>query len=118
MHRRAAIVGIGRTEYSRNSGRSTLALARECATAAVEDAGLCVSDIDAMVTFQANDSVSTGALADSLGLDGLYYGSDIFGGLGSAKGEAMIGLGSTFIETFRAIQRFTEDCTDCIPDLQ
>lgn len=80
MKRQAAIVGIGRTEYSRNSGRSTLALARECTMAAVADAGLSVQDIDAMVTFQVNDSVSTGELAYSLGLDGLYYYSDIVGG--------------------------------------
>jgi acetyl-CoA acetyltransferase len=80
MKRQAAVVGIGRTEYSRNSGRSTLALARECTTAAVADAGLRIDDVDAMVSFQANDSVGTGELAYSLGLDGLYYHSDIFGG--------------------------------------
>ena len=80
MKRQAAVVGIGRTEYSRKSGRSTLALARECTKAAVADAGLRIDDVEAMVTFQANDSVGTGELAYSLGLEGLYYHSDIFGG--------------------------------------
>ena len=37
---RAAIVGIGATEFSKNSGRSELQLAVECIRAALEDAGL------------------------------------------------------------------------------
>lgn len=46
-----AIVGIGATEFSKNSGRSTLRLAVECAEAAILDAGLVPEDIDGMVNF-------------------------------------------------------------------
>lgn len=81
MKREAAIVGIGRTAYSRNSGVSTLALAREATVNALEDAGLAVSDVDGMSSFAAgNDSVGVHELAYSLGLDGLYYFSDTVGG--------------------------------------
>ena len=80
MKRDAAIVGIGRTAYSRNSGVSTLALAREATLNALDDAGLSIADVDGMSSFQIGDSVGTGQLAYSLGLDGLYYHSDIVGG--------------------------------------
>ena len=41
-----AIVGIGQTEFSENSGRSELQLTVECVKTAIEDAGLALSDID------------------------------------------------------------------------
>ncbi|MBW1756404.1 MAG: lipid-transfer protein, partial [Deltaproteobacteria bacterium] len=47
----AAIVGIGQTEYSKNSGRSELQLAAECVKAAIDDAGLKPEDIDGMTSF-------------------------------------------------------------------
>jgi acetyl-CoA acetyltransferase len=80
MKREASIVGIGRTAYSRNSGVSTLALAREATLNALDDAGLSVADVDGMSSFSVADSVGTGELAYSLGLDGLYYFSDTVGG--------------------------------------
>ena len=46
-----AIVGIGQTEFSKNSRRSELQLAAEASIAAIEDAGLTSADIDGMVTF-------------------------------------------------------------------
>jgi acetyl-CoA acetyltransferase len=36
----AAVVGIGATEFSKNSGRSELQLACEAVSAAIDDAGL------------------------------------------------------------------------------
>jgi acetyl-CoA acetyltransferase len=42
----AAIVGIGATEFSKNSGRSEMQLAVESVSAALSDAGLRGSDID------------------------------------------------------------------------
>ena len=48
----AAIVGIGQTEFSKNSGRSELQLAAEAVRAALDDAGLKPSDVDGMTTFQ------------------------------------------------------------------
>src|SRR5260370_15616703 len=47
----AAIVGIGATEFSKDSGRSELRLAAEAVTAALDDAGLRPADVDGLVTF-------------------------------------------------------------------
>jgi acetyl-CoA acetyltransferase len=57
--RRAAIVGVGQTEFSKNSGRSELQLACEAVRAAIADAGLQPSDVDGLVTFvqDANDEL-------------------------------------------------------------
>ena len=56
LNNEAAIVGIGETEYSKNSGRSELALASEAVAAAIRDAGLSPSDIDGMTTFTMDTS--------------------------------------------------------------
>ena len=42
----AAIVGIGQTKFTKNSGVSELSLAVECVAKAIEDAGLEPQDID------------------------------------------------------------------------
>ena len=51
-----AIVGIGQTEFSKESGRSELQLACEAVSAALDDAGLAPSDVDGMVTFTMDSS--------------------------------------------------------------
>ena len=43
---RTALVGIGATEYSRNSRRSVEALALEACRNAIADAGLTAQDVD------------------------------------------------------------------------
>ncbi|MGZ4797468.1 MAG: lipid-transfer protein, partial [Acidimicrobiia bacterium] len=43
---RAAIAGIGQTEFSKESGRTELQLACECVKAALDDAGLRPADVD------------------------------------------------------------------------
>ena len=53
---RAAIVGIGATEFSKNSGRSELRLAVEAVAAALEDAGLRPEDVDGMATFTMDNN--------------------------------------------------------------
>ena len=62
----AAIVGIGQTEFSKNSGRSELQLAAEASLAAIRDAGLDPSDIDGMATFtlDSSDEFDVGASAN------------------------------------------------------
>ena len=52
----AAIVGIGQTEFSKNSGRSELQLACEAVKGALDDAGLRPSDVDGMTTFSMDTS--------------------------------------------------------------
>ncbi|MEE8373144.1 MAG: hypothetical protein V3R87_05485, partial [Dehalococcoidia bacterium] len=46
-----AIVGIGATEFSKDSGRSEIQMVCEAIKAAVDDAGLAMEDIDGMVRF-------------------------------------------------------------------
>ena len=53
---RAAIVGIGATEFSKDSGRSELQLALECVKAALDDAGLAPADVDGMATFTMDNN--------------------------------------------------------------
>ena len=43
---RAAIVGLGATEFSKNSGRTELRLAMESVLAALADAGIDPSEVD------------------------------------------------------------------------
>ena len=51
MQRRAAIVGIGQTGFSKDSGRTEWALALEAILAALADAGLEASSVDGLVRY-------------------------------------------------------------------
>jgi acetyl-CoA acetyltransferase len=82
---RAAIAGIGATEFSKESGRSELQLSVEATLAALADAGLKPSDVDGLVTFTM-DSSSEIALARELGLGDLRFFSRINFGGGAACG--------------------------------
>jgi acetyl-CoA acetyltransferase len=78
-----AIVGIGQTEFSELSGRSELQLTVECVKAAIDDAGLKLSDIDGMVTFTTDGSDEI-AVARGLGSRELKFFSRIPHGDGGA----------------------------------
>lgn len=80
---RSAIAGVAATEFSKDSGRSELALAAECVRAALDDAGLAPADVDGMVTFtmEANAEV---AVARELGVGELRFFSRIPYGGGAA----------------------------------
>ena len=69
---RCAIVGIGETDYSRNSGRSDLTLATQAALAAIADAGLTPDDIDGIVRCDM-DTVRHNDLIDSIGMPNVTY---------------------------------------------
>ena len=56
LNGQAVIVGIGQTDFTKNSGRSELQLAVECVKAAIDDAGLSVNDIDGMSAFTLDTS--------------------------------------------------------------
>jgi len=67
--RQAALVGVGYTPLSRDSGRSVLSLASEAVRAALDDAGLHRRDVDGMASFMVNDdSVPCLGVASDLGL--------------------------------------------------
>jgi acetyl-CoA acetyltransferase len=77
---RTAIVGIGQTEFSKDSGRTTLQLACEAIKAAAGDAGLKMQDIDGIVRYD-RDSSDVETLVSALGLGDLdYYGFCPMGG--------------------------------------
>ena len=82
---RAAIVGIGATEFSKESGRSELQLSVEATKAALADCGLAPADVDGLVTFTM-DTSSEIALARELGLGDLRFFSRINYGGGAACG--------------------------------
>jgi acetyl-CoA acetyltransferase len=81
----AAIVGIGETEYSKNSGRSEVALASEAVAAAIKDAGLQPSDIDGMTTFTMDNSDEI-EIARAVGIKDLTFFSRTPHGGGAAVG--------------------------------
>ena len=75
-----AVVGIGRTEFTRGSGRTTLGMAAEACRAAIADAGLTPANIDGIANFQAGDSHPGLAVARAIGVDQLSLCLDISGG--------------------------------------
>src|SRR5215813_2782419 len=89
------IVGVGETEYSRHSGRSTRAMAVEAIGKAMADAGLGKDGVDGMMSYQGGDSTPSNWICADLGLRLNFY-MDVFGG-GSST-EALIGLAIGAIE--------------------
>jgi acetyl-CoA acetyltransferase len=80
---RAAIVGIGATEFSKESGRSELQLSVEAVRTALADCGLSASDVDGLTTFTM-DTSSEIAVARELGIPELRFFSRINYGGGAA----------------------------------
>ncbi|MFV0496240.1 lipid-transfer protein [Mycobacterium sp.] len=83
LNGRAAIVGIGATDFSKNSGRSELRLAAEAVADALDDAGLSGSDVDGLTTFTM-DSNTEIAVARATGMGELKFFSQIGYGGGAA----------------------------------
>ena len=82
---RAAIAGIGATEFSKDSGRTELRLACEAVAAALADAGLRPADVDGMVTFSM-DGTDEIEIARAAGLGELTYFGRVPHGGGAACG--------------------------------
>jgi len=80
-----AIVGIGQTEFSKNSGRSELQLAAEAVKAALDDAGLAPADVDGMTTFTLDTSDEI-EVARAVGIGDLTFFSRVPHGGGAAVG--------------------------------
>ena len=85
LNDQAVIVGIGQTDFSKNSGRSELQLAAECVKAAIEDAGLEPSQIDGMTSFTLDTSDEI-EVARSVGCGELSFFSRMNFGGGAAVG--------------------------------
>jgi acetyl-CoA acetyltransferase len=110
---RYCIVGVGETEYSRDSGRTTRAMAVDAVRRAMLDAGLGPGDVDGMMSYQSGDSTPSNWVAPDLGIRLNFY-MDVVGG-GSST-EALVGLAIGAIEAgmcrtvalFRSMNGYTE----------
>src|SRR5262245_41395433 len=110
---RYCIAGVGETEYSRSSGRTTRAMAVEAIRKAILDAGLTAADVDGMMSYQNGDSTPANWAAPDLGIR-LHFYMDVIGG-GSST-EALIGLAMGAIEAgmcrtvaiFRSMNGYSE----------
>jgi acetyl-CoA acetyltransferase len=110
---KCAVVGIGQTAFSRDSGRSVLSLATEASLKAIADAGLTVDDIDGIVRCE-QDTVRPYSLAASLGAKNLHYWADTGPGgvapcmmMGLAMGAVMSGQAKAVL-AFRSLNGRSE----------
>ncbi len=83
LSRRAAIAGIGATEFSKESGRTPLQLSIEATLSALGDAGLSPADVDGMVSYTMDDNDEI-EIARSIGIPELTFFSRIHHGGGAA----------------------------------
>ncbi|MDX1465049.1 MAG: lipid-transfer protein [Halomonas sp.] len=85
---RAAIVGLGTTEFSKNSGRTELRLAMEATLAALEDAGIDPSEVDGFSSYSV-DKVPEYEIARLLGCKQVRFFSQVPHGGGAACAPIM-----------------------------
>ncbi len=85
---RAAIVGLGATEFSKNSGRTELRLAMEATLEALADAGIDPSEVDGFCSYSV-DKVPEYEIARLLGADNVTFFSQIPHGGGAACAPVM-----------------------------
>jgi acetyl-CoA acetyltransferase len=99
--RGAAIVGVGYTAFSRESGCSVLDLARAAGADALSDAGLAQRDVDGVGSFMVmHDSVKCQAVATTLATGDLRWSVDL--DLGGQAPCHLVGLASSAIATGQA----------------
>ena len=84
------IVGVGETEYSRASGRSTRAMAVEAIRHPMADAGLGRDGVDGMMSYQSGDSTPSNWVSADLGLR-LNFFMDVVG-TGARAAQPVRGL--------------------------
>jgi acetyl-CoA acetyltransferase len=85
LARKAAIAGIGQTEFSKDSGRSELRLACEAVLAALDDAGLDPADVDGYCNFTMDNNPSI-EINRAIGGGDLRFFSAVHYGGGAACG--------------------------------
>jgi acetyl-CoA acetyltransferase len=107
------IVGVGETAYSKDSGRTTRAMAVEAVRNAMQDAGLSAAQVNGMLSYHGGDSCVSPEVASDLGMRLDFY-MDCSGG-GSST-EALVGLAIGAIEVgmcetvaiFRSMNGYSE----------
>ena len=80
---RAAIAGLGTTEFSKNSGRTEIRLAMEATLAALADAGIDPSEVDGFSSYTI-DKVPEYEIARLLGANNVKFFSQVPHGGGAA----------------------------------
>ena len=109
-----AVVGVGETEFSRNSGRTTRRMAVEAITHAIDDSGLDRAETSwGLMSYGALDRAMSELVAHDLGIQPNYL-LDIFGGgnstetlVGAAIGVLEGGLADAII-IYRTMNGYTE----------
>jgi len=99
---KAAIVGVGYTDFSRDSGRTTLELALQAIQSAQEDAGLELGPVDGLLSYHMGDSVPVATVARALGLPQYRWHNDLAGGgsqCASILGDAAMAIEAGVAET-------------------
>src|SRR4029079_800292 len=107
---RAAVVGIGATDFSKESGRSELRLAAEAVLDALEDACVSPKYVDVLTTFTM-DSNTEVAVARAAGIGELKFFSKIHYGGGAACAtvqQAAIAVATGVAECVVAYRAFNE----------
>ena len=110
LSNRAAIVGIGATEFSKESGRSELQLAVEAIGHALRDCGIAPSEVDGLTTFTM-DNNSEIAVARELGMGELRFFSRVNYGGGAACGtiqQAAMAVATGVADVVVAYRAFNE----------
>ncbi len=74
------VIGIGRINYSRRSGRTTRGMAVAACRDAIADAGLTPADVDGICTYMVNDSEQPIYVGWALGIDELSWANAMCGG--------------------------------------
>ena len=107
---RAAVVGIGATEFSKESGRSELKLAVEAVHAALDDVGGGEAGVDGMVTFTMDTSPEI-TVAQAAGIGELSFFSRIHYGGGAACAtvqQAALAVAANVAEVVVCYRAFNE----------
>ncbi|MEA1795067.1 MULTISPECIES: lipid-transfer protein [Rhodococcus] len=107
---KAAIVGIGATDFSKDSGRSELRLAAEAVQAALDDAGLTPADVDGLTSFTMDTNTEV-AVARSVGIPNLKFLSRIHYGGGAAAAtiqQAAMAVATGVADVVVAYRAFNE----------
>lgn len=110
MRDRAAIVGVGATEFSKDSGRSEMRLACEAVQAALADCGIQPVEVDGMVTFSADTNPEI-EIARNLGIGELRFFSRVHHGGGAACGtihQAMMAVTAGAADVVVCYRAFNE----------
>jgi len=107
-------VGVGYTDFMKNSGVSTLALALQAIHAACDDAGISFKQLDGVATHRVGDSVQGAVVLNALGMVDPKFYVDQFGG-GSAShtvvGQAAMAVATgvaDYVVCWRAINARSE----------